>query len=60
MPVSLTSIEIKSPPSRKILFTPIVIFPFSVNLQALEIKFKTTCLILFDLLLQNQFQHGIQ
>ena len=41
IPVSLTSIDIKSPPSRKILFTPTVIFPFSVNLQALEIKFKT-------------------
>ena len=46
IPVSFTSIEIRSPPSRKILFTPTVIFPFSVNLQALEIKFNTTCLTL--------------
>ena len=46
MPVSLTSIAIRSPPSWVILLTPTVIFPFSVNLQALEIKFNTTCFTL--------------
>ena len=43
IPVSLTSIDIKSPPSWFILSILTVTIPFSVNLQAFEIRFNTTC-----------------